>query len=219
MLRPLEGLLERRVSEEREKLEVGDKPLFLLRRGIPPRCAVVVQVKSRRTLAGHVETYLGGDDIFNGGEFRLTISVFSLSVYVAEVVDATEASVDSAGSWIDALLPCRCCENDATVELDEGRDVSRPPMSAPIDGSSLSSSVGGDAVLKAARLKTCSIEGRRKESLACGRGRIEVASAEAVMFIGRETRRRFPDLLNGVLCVYGMQQQKRSGFKTNSNQV
>jgi hypothetical protein len=58
-------------------------------------------------------------------------------------------------------------------------------MSVPIDGSSLSSSVGGDDVLRAARLNTCNIEGLRKESLACGRGRMEVASAEAVMFAGR----------------------------------
>jgi hypothetical protein len=89
-------------------------------------------------------------------------------------------------------------------------------MSAPIDGSSLSSSVGGDSVRKAARLKTCSIEGRRKESLAWGRGRIEVASAEAVLFAGRETRGRFSKStkarLGDVFCVDGtreQQQQKR----------
>jgi len=40
------------------------------------------------------------------------------------LVDATEASVDKAGSWIDELLPCRCSVYDATVELDEGRDMS-----------------------------------------------------------------------------------------------
>ncbi|KAF2870664.1 hypothetical protein BDV95DRAFT_496134, partial [Massariosphaeria phaeospora] len=53
-------------------------------------------------------------------------------------------------------------------------------ISWPIDGSgALSSSAG--AVLKAGRSKACSIDGRRNDSVACGRGRIDVASAEAVM--------------------------------------
>jgi hypothetical protein len=103
---------------------------------------------------------------------------------------------------------CGCWVNEATVELDDGRDVSRQPMSAPIDGRSLSSGVGGDTVLKAARLKTCSIEGRRKESLAWGRGRIEVARVEAVVLAERETRGRFSKStsarLGEVLCVHGM---------------
>lgn len=76
------------------------------------------------------------------------------------LVDATEASVDRAGNWIDALLPCRCCVYEPTVELDDGRD-----MSWPMDGS-LSSRKAEDGVLKAGRSKTCRIEGLRKESLA-----------------------------------------------------
>ncbi|KAF2654882.1 hypothetical protein K491DRAFT_569666, partial [Lophiostoma macrostomum CBS 122681] len=53
-------------------------------------------------------------------------------------------------------------------------------ISRPIDGSgALSSSV--DAVLNAGRSNTCSIEGLRNESRACGRGSIEVARAEAVV--------------------------------------
>jgi hypothetical protein len=64
--------------------------------------------------------------------------------------------------------------NDATVEAEEGRDIEWP-----MDGSgALSSSV--DDVLNAGRSSTCSIEGRRNESMACGRGR--VARAEAVMY-------------------------------------
>ncbi|ORY18582.1 hypothetical protein BCR34DRAFT_473294 [Clohesyomyces aquaticus] len=73
-------------------------------------------------------------------------------------------------------LPCRCCVNEATVDVEDGRDISWP-----IEGSGgLSSSV--DAVLKAGRSNACSIEGRRKDSWAVGRGRIEVASAEAVVY-------------------------------------
>jgi hypothetical protein len=65
---------------------------------------------------------------------------------------------------------------DATVEVDDGREISKP-----IEGSDgLSSSV--DDVLKDGRSSTCSIDGRRNVSRACGRGRIEVASAEAVMY-------------------------------------
>lgn len=73
-------------------------------------------------------------------------------------MDAAEASVASEGSWIEALLPLRCCVWEATVELDEGRD-----MSWPMDGS-LSSSLAGGDVLKAGRSKTCRIEGLRNES-------------------------------------------------------
>jgi hypothetical protein len=70
---------------------------------------------------------------------------------------------------------------EATVEVDDGRE-----MSWPMDGSVLSSSV--DGVLKAGRSSTCRIEGRRKESRACGRGReSEVARAEAVVWTVRET--------------------------------
>jgi len=53
-------------------------------------------------------------------------------------------------------------------------------MSWPMDGS-LSSKLTVVGVLKAGRSKTCSIEGLRKESSTWGRGRMEVASAEAVM--------------------------------------
>jgi len=63
---------------------------------------------------------------------------------------------------------------EATVELEDGRDISWP-----IDGSLSSKLVVG--VLKAGRSKTCRIEGLRNESSTWGRGRIEVASAEAVM--------------------------------------
>ena len=63
-------------------------------------------------------TYLG-DGIFESLRAR---SSPSFTVVLGELRDA---SVDSAGSWSDALLPCRCsggceCENDATVEqLDQ----------------------------------------------------------------------------------------------------
>ncbi|CAE7027723.1 hypothetical protein PTTW11_04297 [Pyrenophora teres f. teres] len=90
-------------------------------------------------------------------------------------LDAAEASVAREGSWIEALLPGRWWVKEATVELDEGRD-----MSWPMDGS-LSSKLAVVGVLKAGRSKTCSIEGLRKESSTWGRGRMEVASAEAVM--------------------------------------
>lgn len=75
----------------------------------------------------------------------------------------------------EALLPFRCGVCEATVELDEGRD-----MSWVIDGS-LSSKLAAVGVLKAGRSKTCKIDGLRNESSTWGRGRIEVASAEAVM--------------------------------------
>ncbi|PVH92442.1 hypothetical protein DM02DRAFT_483881, partial [Periconia macrospinosa] len=53
-------------------------------------------------------------------------------------------------------------------------------MSWPMDGSAGRSS-SEDAVLSEGRSNTCRIDGRRNESRAWGRGRIEVASAEAVM--------------------------------------
>ncbi|KAF2846631.1 hypothetical protein T440DRAFT_405294 [Plenodomus tracheiphilus IPT5] len=53
-------------------------------------------------------------------------------------------------------------------------------MSWLIDGS-LSSNGAAEGVLKAGRSNACSIEGRLKVSLAWGLGRIEVASAEAVV--------------------------------------
>jgi hypothetical protein len=98
-------------------------------------------------------------------------------MFAAGQLEAAEASVASEGSWIDeALLPCLCCVYDATVELDDGRDISWP-----IDGSlssKLLAVVGG--VLKAGgRSKTCRIEGRRKESSTWGRGRMDV---EAVVY-------------------------------------
>lgn len=73
-------------------------------------------------------------------------------------------------------LPCRWFVNEATVEVEEGREISKP-----IDGrDGFSSKVG--AVLKAGRSNACRIEGRRKVSLAWGRGRTDVASvAEAVV--------------------------------------
>ncbi|KAH8725588.1 hypothetical protein GQ44DRAFT_564041, partial [Phaeosphaeriaceae sp. PMI808] len=53
-------------------------------------------------------------------------------------------------------------------------------MSWPMDGSCLSSIMAG-GVLRAGRSKTCRMDGLRKQSVAWGLGRIEVASAEAVM--------------------------------------
>jgi len=71
---------------------------------------------------------------------------------------------------------------EATVELEDGLDISWP-----MDGSCLSSTVAG-GVLMAGRSNTCKIDGLRKQSMAWGRGRIEVASAEAVMDIKTEKR-------------------------------
>jgi hypothetical protein len=72
------------------------------------------------------------------------------------------------------------------VDVDEGRDISWP-----IDGRVGCSSRCGDAVLNAGRSNTCSIDGLRNEdSGACGRGRIAVASAEAVVELeGRNAER------------------------------
>lgn len=105
-----------------------------------------------------------------------------LALCAAGLLDATDASVDRAGSWIDEWLPCRCCVYEATVELDDGRD-----LSWPMDGNCLSSNMAG-GVLRAGRSNTCRIEGLRKQSVAWGLGRIEVASAEAVMYIRIEKR-------------------------------
>lgn len=125
---------------------------------------------------------LGGDGIFFSGVALLVLSLLSLLLLCAAgLLDATEASVDRAGSWMDALLPCLCCVYEATVELDDGRD-----RSWPMDGNLSSNGVEG--VLKAGRSNTCSIDGRRNESLAWGLGRIAVASAEAVMKIRVEKR-------------------------------
>jgi len=127
-----------------------------------------------------------GDGIFESLRAR---SSPSFTVVLGELRDA---SVDSAGSWSDALLPCRCsggceCENDATVEqLDDGREMSRPTSSGLIDGSVVRSNAGGEVVLIAGRSKACSIDGRRNVSWAWGRGRIEVASAEAVVEVGEK---------------------------------
>ena len=123
-----------------------------------------------------VATYLSGDGTLLSGVSFLVLSLLVLLwLFAVGLLEATDASVDRAGSWMEALLPWRCCVYEATVELDEGRD-----MSWPMDGS-LSSRLTGDGVLRAGRSNTCSIDGRRKESLTKGRGRIEVASAEAVM--------------------------------------
>ncbi|KAF1949495.1 hypothetical protein CC80DRAFT_429044, partial [Byssothecium circinans] len=53
-------------------------------------------------------------------------------------------------------------------------------ISWPIDGRA-GWSWSGDAVLKPGRSNACSIDGRRNDSEAWGRGRIDVASAEAVV--------------------------------------
>ncbi|KAF1838907.1 hypothetical protein BDW02DRAFT_487976 [Decorospora gaudefroyi] len=53
-------------------------------------------------------------------------------------------------------------------------------MSWPMDGS-LSSKFAVVGVLKAGRSKACKIDGRRNVSSTWGRGRIAVASAEAVV--------------------------------------
>lgn len=90
-----------------------------------------------------------------------------------------DASVDRAGSWMEALLPCRCCVYEATVELDEGRE-----RSWPREGS-LSSSVIQDGVLTAGKSNTWRMDGRRNESLTIGRGRMDV---EAVVNMGDEKR-------------------------------
>jgi len=61
------------------------------------------------------------------------------------------------------------------VEVEDGLEISWP-----MEGNAgLSSSV--DAVLKAGRSRTWRIEGLRNDSRAVGRGRMLVASAEAVM--------------------------------------
>lgn len=119
-----------------------------------------------------METHLGGGDARFGG-----MPLEELSLLAVRSLCATEASVDSAGSWMEAWLPWRCCGNEeATLEVDDGRDISWP-----MDGSEgLLSSV--DAVLNEGRSNACRIDGLRNDSEACGRGRMEVASAEAVVY-------------------------------------
>lgn len=90
---------------------------------------------------------------------------------------AADVRADRAGSWIEAWLPCRWFVWEATVDVDEGRE-----MSWPMDGREGLSVSNVGAVLKAGRSKACRIEGRRNVSLAWGRGRTDVASvAEAVV--------------------------------------
>jgi hypothetical protein len=123
-----------------------------------------------------MKTYLGGEGILFSGVSFLILSLLSLLfMFATGQFDAAEASVASEGSWIEALLPWRCWVYEATVELEDGRDISWP-----IDGS-LSSKLAVVGVLKAGRSKTCKIDGLRNESSTWGRGRMEVASAEAVM--------------------------------------
>jgi hypothetical protein len=106
-------------------------------------------------------TYLGGDGIFCSGVFLIILKLLSLlAPCAAGLFDATDASVERAGSWIDEWLPCRCGVYEATVELEDGRD-----MSWPMDGSCLSSIMAG-GVLRAGRSNTCRIEGLRKQSMA-----------------------------------------------------
>lgn len=126
-------------------------------------------------------TYLGGDGIFIAGASLRVLSLLSWSRCAAALFEASEAMVDKAGSCIEAWPPCRCWVNDATVELDDGRERLRPMISGLMDGSVSCSSAGGDVVLMAGRSNACSIDGLRNVSWACGRGRIEVASAEAVV--------------------------------------
>lgn len=176
MLRPLEGLLD--AVSGRRKCEVQ-----MPSPAISPAYGRLLEPQpqspspcSPSPSPSPARTYLG-DAIFES----LRASTLSWSAYEVGFDDASDARVDSAGSWIDALLPWRGCV-DATVELlDDGRDISRPTSSGLIDGSVLVSNAGGEVVLIAGRSNACSIDGRRNVSWACGRGRIEVASAEAVM--------------------------------------
>lgn len=69
-----------------------------------------------------------------------------------------------------------------------------------MDGKECFSS-NADAVLNAGRSKTWSMLGRRKESVACGRGRIDVASAEAVMLLGRRNAARLSQSRSEMLRV------------------
>ena len=102
-----------------------------------------------------------------------------LSLLAGGLDEATDASVDRAGSWIEAWLPWRCCVYEATVDAaDDGRE-----RSCPMAGSGGRSSSMVD-ILKAGRSSACRIEGLRNDSRTCGRGRIEVARAEDVMSAG-----------------------------------
>jgi hypothetical protein len=160
----------------------------------------IVDIHLTQPLHARLPTYLGGDGILCSGVSLLTLTLLSLLASCAMgLFDATDASVDKAGSWIDAWLPCRCCVYEATVELEDGRE-----MSWPMDGSCFSSIVAG-GVLMAGRSKACRIDGLRKQSLAWGRGRIEVARTEAVMDVKMEKRVALLEvcvLLKGI--VYGL---------------
>lgn len=130
-------------------------------------------------------TYLETGDALFGGVLLLELPLLSLlSCFTAGLLDAMDADAiaDKAGNWRLPWLAGRCWVKDATVDVDEGREISRP-----MDGNEgLSSST--DAVLKAGRSRTCRIDGRRNESMAVGRGRIEDARAEAVVCIRMEKR-------------------------------
>lgn len=111
MLRPLEGLLERRVSWGDEKSKVR----HFAKAAIRPahRATRVRQARAAEPAAaacdlpwsavqGH--TYLGGDGIFCSGVCLRVLSLLSLLLLlwllwvVVGLVDASEASVDRAGS-------------------------------------------------------------------------------------------------------------------------
>jgi hypothetical protein len=110
MLRPLEVLLERSVSEEAEKLggrkragAKADKPTTV--RHSDQVCSLVqvqvqihvhVQVQPWRPFAAEI-THLG-EDIFGGGVSRLVTLSFTFSVCAVDVLGAIEAKVDSAGN-------------------------------------------------------------------------------------------------------------------------
>lgn len=56
-----------------------------------------------------MKTYLGGEGILFSGVSLLVLSLLSLLfIFAAGQFDAADASVASDGSWIEALLPCRC---------------------------------------------------------------------------------------------------------------
>ena len=119
----------------------------------------------------------GGGEAFFGPVAPLSLLSLLLLLLLLSLPTAGPgaASVDSAGSWIDAWLPWRWFVNEATVEVDDGRE-----MSWPMDGRGCLSS-NADAVLKAGRSNTCRMDGRRNASVAWGRGRMDVANAEAVV--------------------------------------
>ena len=59
---------------------------------------------------------------------RVELSLLSLDMllFVAGPLLATEASVERAGSWMEAWLLCAGRGSEATVEAEEGRDISWP---------------------------------------------------------------------------------------------